>query len=171
MSKIKKPKPVTSYNTFHDLTKAWQLRADTLRFGAEHAAANHVESCALELSAMAGIDMVRPVMIAYAWKDLKGIGGKIVMEVGFQRPVHIPADAITVLHGPAIPEHDMVTGASIKPVDTLRLAAILAELEDWKKLKAHFLTLKDEQSVGKAYGISVAIDALEKILLRIKDKS
>jgi hypothetical protein len=171
MSKIKKPKPATSYTTFHALARAWQLRADNLRFAAEHSAANNVESCALEMSAMAGIDLVRPTMIAYAWKDLQGIGGKIVMQVGFQRPTHVPVDAVTVLRGPPIPEQDMVTGASIKPVDTLRVGAILDDLEDWKKLKAHFLTLKDDQSIGKAYGISVAIDAVMKTLTKIPDRT
>lgn len=168
MSKIKKPKPVTAYATFHDLTKAWQLRADTLRFGGEHAAANHVESCAFEVAGMAGVDLIRPSMIAYAWKDLS-THGSINMQVGFQRPMCIPPDAITVLRGPSIPEQDMVTGANIKPVDTRRLGAILGLVDDWKGLRSHWNGLKTEEGSAKALAITEAIDNVEKVFITIKD--
>jgi hypothetical protein len=172
MSKIKKPKrerPTTTYATFRDLSNAWRLRADAYRFGEEHAAANVLEGCALEMEAMAGVDMIRPTLIAYAWKDIQGIGGKIGMEVSFTRPFGIPTDAITVLHGPAIPEQDMVTGANLKSTDQLRLEAILEELKSWKGLKDHFLGQKTIQGNGSGYGISVAIDAVDKILAKYPD--
>ena len=171
MSKIKKLKTPTAYATFHDLAKAWQLRADTLRFGAEHAAANNVEACAQELAGMAGINLVRPTMIAYVWKDLVGIGGRIEMQVGFHRPIHIPVEAITVLRGPPIPEQDFVTGANIDPTDTRRLSAILDLVKDWKGLRSHWNGLKTEEGAAKALAITEAIDNVEKVIITIKDKT
>lgn len=171
MSKIKKPKrerPTTTYATFRDLSKAWRLRADAYRFGDENAAANALEGCALEMEAMAGIDMIRPTLIAYAWKDIQGIGGKIGMEVSFTRPFGIPTDAITVLHGPAIREQDLVTGADIKSEDQVRMEAVLEQLKSWKTLKEHFMSQKTIQGTGSAYGISVAIDALDKLFPELK---
>lgn len=168
MSKIKKPKVPSSYATFHDLAKAWQLRADAYRFNQDHPGANALDSCVQELSAMAGIDLVRPTMIAYAWKDLTGTGG-IKMELSFHRPVHISWDGITVLHGPAIPEYDLVTGANIKPTDTRRLGAILELVEDWKGLRTHWNSLKTEEGSAKALALTEAIDNVEKVFITIKD--
>ncbi len=45
-------------------------------------------------------------LVAYAWFDLSPLG-KIERMVSFERPTHIPMDAISVLRGPPIPKESL----------------------------------------------------------------